>query len=396
MEKGVLEGVRIVDFCEFVAGPYATNILSAMGAEVIKVESNKFIAMRVVVPDMDPNQSPVFNSQNQGKRSILLNLKDPKAVDLVKQIIQKSDVVLENFRKGKIQAMGLGYDVLKEIKPDIIMVSSTGYGQEGPYSNFGGYAYTFASHSGLGEITRHPESRPCTYGLSVDVWSAKNAAMAIMIALMHKQRTGEGQFVDLAQYEAIAQLNGDGLMDYAMNGRIARPQGNRHSVMAPHNCYQCKGEDQWVSIAVANDTEWAALCDAMNRNDLKEDKRFADRFGRCTNQDAIDPIITQWTIQFTPKEVTDILQKVGVAAMSVLSAPMMWEDEQFKARELARFVEKGNPFSCAVTVPFRYGEEAIPADKAPKFGEHNYQVFGELLGLSKEDVDAYINEKVIY
>jgi benzylsuccinate CoA-transferase BbsF subunit len=396
MGQGVLEGVRIVDFCEFVAGPFATNTLTAMGAEVIKVESRKFMAMRMVIPDADPNSSPGFNASNQGKLSIQLNLKNPKGTELAKAIIQKSDVVLQNLRPGKIEAMGLGYDVLKQIKPDIIMVSSSGYGQQGPYSKFGGYAYTFACHSGLAELTGHPQSRPCNYGLSVDCWSAKNATVSILIALIHKQRTGKGQYVDLSQCGAIAQLNGDALMDYAMNGRIAQRQGNRDNVMAPHNCYRCKGEDQWVSIAVGNDTEWTALCDAMGQPDLKQDNRFADRFARWTNQEALDPLISGWTIQFTAQEITQTLQKAGVAAMAVLSAVMMMEDEHFKARNLAQPVMYGDRPDIAGSVSFRYGKEAVKAKRAPMFGEHNDLVYGGLLGLSKAEIDAYIEEQVIY
>jgi benzylsuccinate CoA-transferase BbsF subunit len=297
-----------------------------------------------------------------------------------------------------MERLGLGYDVLKEIKPDIIMLSSSAFGSKGPLRTYGGYAPNFAGGSGLANLTGYSDGTPNPMTGSTDLMSAVTGAFAVVAALNCRQQTGEGQNIDLSSLESQSALAGDALMEYLMNGRVQHRRGNRDRIMAPHNCYRCRGEDKWVSIAIATGEEWDALCGVMDNPDWVREPRFADAYGRWSNQDELDRLVTEWTINYTHYEVTEMLQNAGVAAMPSLSNEEIVNDPHFKHRGISTTVEHPVMGEQVVFgVPWRFSKTPAVVTKAsPLMGESHGYVFGELLGLSDDEISRLTEEGAIY
>ncbi|MGQ9573329.1 MAG: CaiB/BaiF CoA transferase family protein [Dehalococcoidia bacterium] len=403
MTRGPLQGVRILDFTWAWAGPHGTLLLAMLGAEVIKVESHRRLdhtRLRSLMagPTLTtPDHSVIFNDLNVGKLSINLNLSQPKAVEIAKRIVQISDVVTQNMRPGVLDRLGLGYENLKAVKPDIIMLSSSAVGAIGPERNYTGYAPTFAAMGGHAYISGYPDGPPMPLSGAVDLRVGTTAAFAILAALYYRQRTGKGQNIDLSSSEAVSALIGHTFMDYTMNGRLPIRQGNRDQSVAPHNCYPCLGEDKWVTIVVASDEEWAALRRVIGDPRLEDDK-FADGYRRWQNQEALDPIISEWTASRTPEQVTQALQEAGVAALPVHDGPSLVRDPQLRERgvlETIRHPAIGDRLT--VTPPWKFSR--TPAEvrsPAPLLGQHNQYVLGELLGMPSQEIETLVAEEVVY
>lgn len=399
-----LQGIRVADFTWLWAGAYATGLLALLGAEVIKIESmNRVDQTRTMTFTLGKafegvEQSAVFNTINLNKLSVKLNLKRPEAVELAKRIVQISDVAAENMRPGAMDSLGLGYDVLKSLKPDIIMLSSSAFGSKGPYRTYGGYAPGFACGSGLANLTGYADDTPNPMTGSTDLMAAITGAFAIVAALNHKQQTGRGQHIDLSSVESQAVLAGDALMEYLLNGRVQHRRGNRNDIMAPHNCYRCRGEDKWVSIAVSTPEEWSAFCDVIGNPAWTKEDRFADTYRRWSNQDEMDALMATWTMDHTYYEVTEMMQRAGVAAMPSLSNEGIVKDPHFQHRAIATTVD--HPAMGPQVVfgpPWRFSKTPTPVTKAsPMMGESNDYVFGDLLGLSKDEIQRLVDEGVIY
>jgi benzylsuccinate CoA-transferase BbsF subunit len=375
-----------------------------MGAEAIKIESRKRLdharvtAITTGEKFAEPDKSWVFNNINLNKLGVTLNLSQPKAVELAKRIIEVSDVVAQNMRPGVMDRLGLGYEALREIKPSIIYLSSSAEGATGPQRSYTGYASNFAAIGGLSGITGYPDGWPGDFRGEIDIISATTSCFAILAALNHRQRTGQGQHIDLSSSEAVSVLIGDVLLDYTMNNRVQHRQGNRDSFMAPHNCYRCQGEDKWISIAIANDQEWQALCDAMGNPDWAKDRRFSGGLGRHQHQAELDELIETWTMNHTHREAMEILQKAGVAGVPSFSSADLINDPHLRERGFWLDVE--HPVIGNTTVsapPWRLSETPIEVRRrAPLIGEHNHYVFGELLGLSSVEIARLEEENVIY
>ncbi len=402
--NGALNGVRVVEFTSAWAGPYATCLLGFLGAEVIKVESRKrpdhsrMVSFTTGREFQTHDESEVFNNLNLNKRSVSLNLKKPKAVEIAKNLIKVSDVVMENMRPGVVPRLGLGYEAVKAVKPDIIYISSSACGQTGPDREYIGYAPTFAALAGLPHITGYPDWPPSNFMGSIDLRSASTSAFAILAALYYHQQTGEGQYIDLASQEAIAAFAGDIFLDYVMNQRVAVRKGNQDEVMAPHNCYRCKGGDEWISIVVATEMEWENLCRAMDRKDLIRDERFGDAINRKTNEQALDDIISGWTRNKDKYELMELLQNAGVAAAPSLSSEALFEDPHLKERNVFRQVKHpvigGN---WVIAPPWRLTETpAAIRTPGPLLGEHTDEVFQDYLGMASEEIQQLRDEEVIY
>ena len=286
MNSSALAGIRIADFSQYWAGPYAATLLSYMGAEVIKIESMKrydwsrtqSLTTGLRYPGLE--HSPVFAEVSANRLAVTLDLTKPEGVELAKRIVRVSDVVVQNFSPGVMDRLGLGYESLIEVKPDIIYLSSSAVGATGPEWNYRGYAPLFACQGGAAYITGYADERPYPMTGRIDILSAMTSAFAILAALSHRQRTGEGQHIDVSSAESIAVLIGDVLMDYIMNSRSQTRRGNRDDIMAPHNCYRCKGDDKWVSIAISTDEEWDAFTNAIGNPEWSEDRRFSDAYSR--------------------------------------------------------------------------------------------------------------------
>jgi benzylsuccinate CoA-transferase BbsF subunit len=404
MKKRALEGIKIADFSWVWAGPYASLLLSFLGADVVKIESKKRIDQTrqgsiTLGEDYEGyDASPTFNNANLNKKSITLNMKSVASVTLAKKIVEHSDVVLENMRPGVMDKLGIGYEALKAVKPDIIMVSSSGFGSKGPYGHYAGYAPIFAAFGGLANLTGYEDGEPNTMSGVMDLRVGTITAAAIIAALIHRKKTGEGQYIDLSSSECISSLIGGELLEYPLNNRSPKRCGNDDEIMAPHNVYRCAGDDKWISIAVANNEEWEALCKVMGNPEWAGNAAYADQCGRWEHRREIDAYILEWTVGFNAIELMKALQNAGVAAMPSFNAEELLTDPHLKARE--KFVQVDHKFmgkKWVVTPPWKMSETPAQIYKAsPLLGEHNNEVFKEWAGLTQEEIDKYVAEEVIY
>ena len=403
MNRQPLAGIRIVDFTWAWAGPQATLLLGMLGAEIIRIESrarldHSRIRSLMTGPTLvSPDHSVIFGELNLNKLSLTLNLTQPRAAEIVKSLVKLSDVVAENMRPGVLDRLGLGYEALRAVKPDIIMLSSSAVGSTGPERKYVGYAPTFAALGGIAHISGQPEGPPTPLSGAIDLRVGTTSAFAIMAALYHRARTGQGQYIDLSSTEAICALIGDTFLEYAMNRRSPGHAGNRDRIMAPHNCYPCAGDHKWVTIAVATDDEWRALCGAVADPRL-EDERFSDGYGRWHHQEELDQIIGEWTASRSPQEITQTLQAAGVAALPVHDGRSLVEDPQVRQRGLMQQVE--HPLTSRRLVagpPWRFSRTPASIRRpAPLLGEHNRYVLNELLGLPDEEIERLEEQGVIY
>ena len=402
MQKLPLEGIRVADFSWVLAGPHCTQWLGLMGAEIIKLETNKRLDMMRMSAfaegKRDIERAGAFHMLNYNKKSCTLDLTQPKAIEIVKKLVKISDVTVENFAPGVIDKMGLGYTVLKSIKPDIIFVSSSGLGSTGPDRGHVAYGSTLHSFSGLCSITGYAGGPPRTIGGTyTDPLTGVTMTFAILAALYHRAKTGEGQFIDLSMAEStIAQLP-EAIMDYTMNSRVAAPSGNEDGAMAPHGCYPCKGNDKWVAIAVSNDAEWKSLCHAMGNPDWCKEKRFADQYSRYRNKTELDKLVGEWTKNYTNYEVMQILQKAGVAAGPSTNIDDMVADPHLKERGLYKELDYPDIGKRPiVAAPWKLSRGFADYKIAPHLGEHNEYVFHELLKMPHDDIKKLMEEKVIF
>jgi len=401
-----LEGIRVVDFSQIQAGPQAALWLGVMGAEVIKVESRQrpdllrfYAQTRYGGRDVGLNQSPVYGALNLNKKSCTLNLTQPRARELVKDVIKVSDVVVENFSSGVMDRLGLDYPSLKEIKPDIVMLSVSGLGRTGPEKNYLAYAPIIHALSGLCSLSGYPGGPPNLIGaMWSDVLAAQTGAFALVAALHHRARTGQGQYIDVAMNEATLSVMPEAIMDYTMNQNVRGCEGNRDDVMAPHGCYPCQGEDKWVAIAVADDEQWTSFCQAIGNPAWTKEERFADQLSRWQNQEELDRLVAEWTRNHAPRQIMEMLQGVGVATGPSGDVTDLFHDPHLNERGF--FVEVDHPemgMAPLVRPPWHVDGNAVGKhEPAPLLGEHNDYVFRSLLGLSPEEIDRLVEEKVIY
>lgn len=402
--SGPLSGIRVCDFTWVWAGPFCTLQLAHMGADVIRIESMRRLCILRNLPpwaDGQPgiNRSGYFNQYNQGKKSITLDLSKPEGVEVAKRLAAISDVAVENFAAGIIDRLGLGYEELRKVRPDIIMVSMSGYGRTGPEAGYVSYGPAQVPLSGLASLTGYAGWPPMHVGISYgDPTAGLHAAFAILAALLHRERTGEGQYIDMSQWESTMVVIGEGIMDYTMNGTQPPRMGNRVPHMAPHGVFRCAGEDRWVSIACGSDAEFAALSRVMGRPELAADPRFRTLADRKAHEDELESIVEDWTLGHDPFEVTRLLQAEGVAAFPPLMNRELAEDPHLNQRGF--FVEKEHPevgVRQHVGIPWRMSETPCEVTRAaPVLGQDNDYVFGELLGLSSAEIADLKAREVIY
>src|SRR3990170_467787 len=391
---GPLTGVRVADFTWVWAGPFCTMQLAHLGAEVIRVESARRVCLlRNLPPWLEGkpgiNRSGYFNQYNHGKRSITLDLSQPEAKEIAKRLAAASDVAAENFAGGVIERLGLGYEALKRVKEDIIMISMSGYGQTGPESGYGSYGPAQVPLAGMSSLTGYAGWQPMHVGMSYgDPNAGRHAAFAVLAALLYRERTGKGQYIDMSQWESTMALLGEGLMDYAMNGTQPPRSGSRDPWMAPHGIFRCDGEDQWLSIACGSDGEWRGGGGPGGRPGLADDPRFRTLADRKANEDALEVIVEEWTSTQEPMAATELLQAAGVGAFPPMVNYMLDADPHLAERGF--WVEKEHPEVGAVRhagIPWRMSETPCEVWRAsPTLGQDNEYVFGELLGMSGEQI----------
>ncbi|MFC1990833.1 CaiB/BaiF CoA transferase family protein [Chloroflexota bacterium] len=406
-KKQILEGYRVVDFGWVWAGTVLGQILADHGAEVIKIESKKRLdglrLGKVFELGETLEVNTYFHNLNRNKLSITVDISQPKGAELIKELVKKSHIVVENFTPSVLNRYGLDYPSLIKVKPDIVMISMSPAGQRGPLSQIVAYAPIITALSGIDSMVGYPDSEPMgfkhAYG---DVTASLSGAFAVLAAMRYHARTGKGQHIDMSQIEITTSLIGEGIMDYTMNSRGKGTQGNYSPNMAPHGNYPCKeddrGDDKWVSIAVKTEGEWRNFCKAIGNPSWCADPKFADRRLRLANSAELDKYVTQWTSNHTDYEVAEILQKEGVAATPVLTTADIFLDPHYNQRR--SFVDVEHPISGGTAIydlPWKFsGITRKKIRHAPLLGEHNDYVFGEILGLPKEKRDKLVEENIIY
>ena len=400
-----LSNIRVIDLTMWWSGTLMAQILASMGAEVIKIESlQRLDPWRGVgsafATGKKYEKSPLFNSINNDKYGITLNLTNPKGKELFKKLVKIGDVVTENYTPRVMRNFGLAYDVLKEINPKLIMIGLPSQGATGPWKELAGYGHSIEQMAGIPQLTGEPDGPPEMEGsCPSDPIVGINGAFAVFTALLYRQRTGKGQYIDLSQIEAYTSLIGDAVVEYSMNQQVRPRRGNRHPSMAPHGYYRCKGDDLWVGIALASDEEWERFCEVMGNPPWTKEEQFTDKLSRWHHQDELDKLVEEWTAQHEHYEIMNLLQKAGVAAGAVLTSAELLTDPHLKERGVYQTVERAevgtHPYYIPAA-PMRLSNASFGIRKpAPLVGEDNEYILGGLLGLSKEELQSLEEEQVI-
>ena len=390
----ILSGVRVVDLTRVLAGPYATRILADFGAEVIKVQSNK------TATGAEVNTSAYFSAWNRNKRSITLDLSHPKAQELFMKLTAISDIVIENFSPRVMANWGLHYQSLTAVNPGLIMVSMSAMGQTGPWKDYVAFGPTIQALSGLTYLTSFNKDAPLGPGYAyADIVAGLYAVIAILAAFEHRDREGNGQYIDLSEYEALSGLMGPTFMDIVVNQREVLPQGNGSHYLsaAPHGCYRCSGRDNWCAIAVFTGDEWRALKRVMGNPEWAEQEQFSELSSRQRHAGELDSLLEQWTVKHNPKALMQILQEAGVPAGVVRSAEDLAQDPHLNARGyFVRSEHTGRGLTMADAFPATFTGTKTPRWKAaPLLGEDNHYVFMELLGLEEGELSSYVERGII-
>ena len=414
-----LSGVRVLDLAQVYAGPTCARLLADLGADVIKIEGLKrmditrnFIMPENVAAEDYWNTAGYFLLRNGGKRSLTLDFSEESGgagVDIVKKLIPQCDIVVESFTPHVMAKFGLDYKSLTAIKPDIIMISLSGYGQNGPWRDFSAYGMGLEPASGISSITGYENGDPLRTGISfTDPYSGIVGAGAVLAALVYRRRTGKGQYIDLSEQEAAIPVVGYALMEQAMsalggsasggNGRPPKRIGNRSYWYAPQGAYRCTGEDNWLVISIRDDDEFAALAKVLGHPEWATDKRFAGNTSRMQNHDALDALIEAWTDTQDHVEAMHTLQAAGVLAAAVLNPKEVLLDPHLRERGFFDRVDTEN--AGVRPVPHQLGAkfsafEMDSARRAPKLGEHNHEVLSSLLGLTDAEIAELAEKQVI-
>ena len=395
------EGVRIIDFGWIYALPYATAWLGALGADVIKIESStrpdlvRFLSGTDGVTSI--NRSGIFNAINFSKRSLYLNLTHPKAREIAIRLTAKSDIVTENFTARTMRKLGLAYDDLRRIRPELIMLSGTSLGQTGPYADTVGWGPTNQAFAGTSYLTGYPDGFPCAGG---GTWPdfAVGVAMvfALTAALYHRSRTGQGQYIDVSMCEVVTSMMPEALLDYFMNGVERGPIGNRDPEMAPHGVFPVKGADRWIAIAIPNDAEFGILCETLGVPQMACDPRYASNAARLVNVDELEREIAELTRRFERDELARRLAERNLCAGPVYSAFDLVNDSAFIQSGMMvnlRHKECGERPTPTLPVSFSRLEPRYKA--APLAGEHTDEILGELLDMTDREIAALRDDKIL-
>lgn len=403
MEKNkLLDGIKVVDFGWIAVAPVTARYLGDMGATVIKVETHtRMDTGRLSSPNKD-NQVGIDNSGwfaqwNSSKLGITVDLTKPKGKEVGERIIKWADVAIEGFLPGVMNRFGLDYDAARKIKPDIIYLSASQFGQTGPHATFTGFGHMLVGMTGISQLTGFPDQIPTPpFGAYGDCIAWRFCVASLLAALDYRRRTGKGQHIDLSQLEAGLYFLGPALMDYLVNGRIWNRNGNRCPYAAPHGVYRCKGDEQWIAITVGSDNEWRSFCRVIDQSAWTKDPKFATLLDRKENEDELDRLVEDWTINHAPEEVGALMQAAGVPASVVESVKHLVEDPQLIHRGFFRRL------GHKVLGDFGYHAPAYKLSKSPDsmypspcMGEHNLYVFEDILGYSRDEIADMVADSTI-
>lgn len=396
---GALNGIRVLDFSHMIAGPFITLLMAYHGAEVIKIESRQRLdGFRHRRGDEEINASRPFGDFNRNKRDVTINLKTEAGRDLAKRLAAISDVAVENFSAQVMAKLGLSYEDLRRVRPDLIMLSTQGMGQSGPYRDFVGWGPSAMAFSGLTALWNHPDTTEVVGSQTAHPdYLTAHGLVAVLAALHHRVQTGEGQYIELAQTETAACLIGPAFAEYSANGHEPRPRGNTRGGAAPHGVYRCLGEDDWCAIAVESDTEWSACSAVLGFPEWAEQGIFSTLLGRLRHRQELDQKVESWTSRRPAREASEQLQAAGVAAAVVASGRDLYEDPHLRARRF--LVEVDHPLMGAKTyagIPGRLSETPPRVWRhAPLLGQDNHYVFRELLEMPEREIRQLEESEVI-
>jgi len=392
-----LEGVRVLDFTQYLSGPHCTSVLSELGAEIIKIEMpGKGEPERVAMPMTPKRESYQFLSYNRGKKSITLNLKSPKGLEIAKKLAAKVDVLVENFAPGGMDKLGLSYEELSRINPRIIYASISGFGQTGPRRNDVSYDVVAQAMGGLMSVTGYPDGEPLKVGVSLgDYMGGYNGVIAILAALYYRTVTGEGQAIDISMQDGIWAMVFPDRANYFDNYVIPKRIGNKLSSSAPFGAYNAK--DGYVVICTITDPQWQKVLQAMGREDLMGEQRYATRENRTKNMEEVDGLVQAWCKERTVEEIFTILKKFGVPCSPLPTFDQVANDPHLLSREM--IVEVDQPVSGKVKLSGSvYKMTRTPGDRRkriPAVGEHNEEIYGGLLGIDAQGIQKLKDESVI-
>jgi benzylsuccinate CoA-transferase BbsF subunit len=403
MTKQALENVKILDFGWALAGSLMSKYLADCGAEVIRVESMTRLEMTRTnrIPSntspTNPDDKPWFTHYNTSKYSMTINLKHPLAMNVIKKLIARADVVAENYTPGTMAKMGLDYESIKAIKPDIIMVSESGYGQTGPMAKEWAVDGTGVALSGYLDLTGWPDRNPtlphAPYG---DTLVPYLTATAVVAALDYRRRTGKGQYIDASMVEVCVHPSTPWILDWQVNGHLQSRRGNRADNASPHGAFPCKGDDRWCAIAVFADSEWDTLVRVMGNPAWANEPKFATLSGRKEHEDELEKFVSQWSQMYTPEDLMKLLQRSGIAAGVVQTAEdILDHDPHMRERKL--FVQLEHPVIGTFnhpTPPFKLSKTEAQIRTSPCLGEHTEYICTKLLGMRDEEFVALIQDGV--
>ena len=397
-----LKGIRVADFGQIIAIPHTAQMLAWLGAEVVLIETAQRLTTRIWPPfaEAEPgvNRSGGFNLVNSSKMSCTLNLGNPEGVELARQLISVSDVVLENYSTGTMERMGLGYEAVRAIRPDVIYLSLGAFGRTGPMKNLVGFHSVINLFSGLASVTGHEGSHPRIMGgLFPDAFSGTYCLLALLEALHHRAKTGEGQYIEVAMTEALATILPEAVMEYTLDGTEPVRVGNRHKDNAPHNVFRCQGDEAWVAISVQTNGHFRGLARTANHPEWSDDPRFATGEARLQNQEELEAMIQQWTEKHTVQEVVEGLQSARVPSGPVLDSAQVLSDPHMVERGFVQSPEHSvagprpmGAFSWSVD-----GSQRGDFRAAPLLGEHNRRVLQDLLQVPDQEFDRLTESGVI-
>ncbi|MBM2825205.1 MAG: CoA transferase [Dehalococcoidales bacterium] len=407
MQRGfLLSDVRVVEIGEGRVGPGAGLLLADLGAEVIKVESitrvdhTRVSTLSASVPSSKPWEcSPGFMIRNHGKLGITLDLAKPKGREAFRRLIKVSDIFFSNEAVGVAEKLGITYEDLVKVNPQIVYLASTGFGRAGAYAKHVAMGGSIDAAAGLFGLRDYGDGdgRSVTPNTHCDSIAAATNAFAIIVGLYYRKKTGRGTFIDASMVEPSISHIGEAIMDYSMNRRIGHSLGNRDIARSPQGCYRCQGEDEWVTLSVSSDEEWQRLTAVMGNPQLAQDERFVGVLERLRNQDELDKLIGAWTIQHGKFEVTRLLQQAGIAAGAVSNNADIYSDPHVKERGLLEVIE--HPEAGSHTYAgrlWKLAETEVPKrTHAPTLGEHNDYVLRQIAGLTPEEMSELEREGII-
>jgi crotonobetainyl-CoA:carnitine CoA-transferase CaiB-like acyl-CoA transferase len=389
-----LADVKVLDFTWVMAGPATTRMLADYGATIVRIESpSRIDTARTLQPFLNDksgsDKSGLYGNCNAGKLGVALDLKNPRTREIVLDLVRWADVVAESFSPGTIRDLGFDYESLRKINPDLIMLSTCLMGQSGPHSRLAGFGNMAAAITGFYDLTGWADRAPAgPFGAYTDYIVPRFSAAALLAALDHRRRTGQGQYIDQSQAEAALHVLGPALLDYTANGRVQSRAGNSDARFAPHGVYPAAGEDRWIAIACRDDNDWTNLCAVMNRHDLAVDAAFANASRRLDHRDELDAIVGQWSRTLDAHQAESLLQARGVPAHEVQNSTETWRDPQLRHR--GHFVELEHPALGKFTIEgSRARLSRTPAEvrrPAPSVGQDNAYVLKTTLGYDQERI----------